>query len=269
MTSFAPPRLFASDLDGTLIPGGGIRDEAASGRFRAWHERRPEIRLAYLTGRHLELASAGVDEHGLPAPDYLGCDVGTSLYRRDGVRWRVDEGYRERMRASWQGRGTADVVAALATVRGLTPQPPERQTEFKTSYFVSPAGEVRGLAEAVRERLREAGLEAQVIDSVDPAASVGLIDVLPPAASKKSALDHLRAVLGLSPERVFFSGDSGNDVAALLHGGPATLVGNAPEELRGRLREAARERGPADALYLARGEVADGVLEGLAHFGWD
>ncbi len=268
MTSFAPSRLLASDLDGTLIPGGGRRDDAAARRFRTWHEGRPEIRLAYLTGRHFELATIGVEENGLPLPDFLGCDVGTSLYHRDGVLWTRDEEYRARLRRSWAGCGTADVVAALAPVSGLTPQPPERQTEFKTSYFVLPAAGTEARVRETRERLREAGIEAQVIGSVDPEQGTGLIDVLPPAASKRSALDHLRAALDLPPERILFSGDSGNDSAALLHGGPAVLVGNAPEDLRAGLREAAREQGQADSLYLARGEVIAGVLEGLEHFGW-
>lgn len=269
MRRVAPSRLLASDLDGTLIPVGGGRDPAAAERFRTWRGRHPETRLAYLTGRHFELARAGIEDHALPRPDFLGCDVGASLYRREGALWRPDEGYRGRMRVSWAGRDTAEVIEALAPVTGLVPQPPERQTEFKTSFFVSPGGETGARVREIETRLREAGIEARVVGSVEPDGGMGLVDVLPPAASKRSALDHLRRLLDLPVEQAIFCGDSGNDLDALLHGGPAVLVGNAPEDLRARLRVAAREQGTAGQVFFARREVVAGVLEGLEHFGWD
>ena len=45
------------------------------------------------------------------------------------------------------------------------------------------------------------------------------------------------------------------------------LVGNAPEHLRSGLRDEARARGLDDRLYLATGEVAEGGVEGLVHWG--
>ena len=60
MSSFARFRLLASDLDGTLISATGGEDGAARRRFHAWRAGRKDIRLAYLTGRHFELATSGV-----------------------------------------------------------------------------------------------------------------------------------------------------------------------------------------------------------------
>jgi hypothetical protein len=62
-------------------------------------------------------------------------------------------------------------------------------------------------------------------------------------------------------------GDSGNDRAALLSGARSVLVGNAPAHLRSDLREEARARRMDDRIYLAEEEGAEGVMEGLAHWG--
>ena len=72
--------LLASDLDGTLIP---LERDAQRLREVAElvdaFEASEGLLLAYVTGRHLSLAQAGIEEIGLPSPDWFVCDVGTRL----------------------------------------------------------------------------------------------------------------------------------------------------------------------------------------------
>ena len=83
--------LLASDLDGTLIP---LERDAQRLREVAELvnavEASDALSLAYVTGRHLSLAQEGIEEIGLPAPDWFVCDVGTSVYRRTNGGYEAD-----------------------------------------------------------------------------------------------------------------------------------------------------------------------------------
>jgi hypothetical protein len=96
--------LLASDLDGTLIPlerdAQRLREVEELVRALAASE---DLRLAYVTGRHLALAQAGIEEIGLPSPDWFVCDVGTSVYRRANGGYEPDQEYRQAMRAALGG----------------------------------------------------------------------------------------------------------------------------------------------------------------------
>ena len=258
-------RLLASDLDGTLI---AIRPEAADVEgVRALDEaaRRARLSLAYVTGRHFALAVQGIAEAGLPAPDYLSCDVGTSLYVRDGDQFRLHEAFREAMRTRLAGAALADVRTRLTEVTYLTLQPPDRQAEFKLSYFV-PGDTPADAAERVADVLAGADLDLQVVHSRDPVTGNGLIDVLPPETGKRFTLEFFRRHLELDDRALVFAGDSGNDRDALLSGCLGILVGNAPADLASALRREAAALGLADRLYVARAPGVQGVLEGCRHF---
>jgi hydroxymethylpyrimidine pyrophosphatase-like HAD family hydrolase len=103
--------------------------------------------------------------------------------------------------------------------------------------------------------------------SRDGVTGEGLLDVLPAGGAKERATAYLAGLLGLPLERVVFAGDSGNDLGALLSGTRSVLVGNAADHVRSGLRAPARARGVEDRVYLATAEVAEGVVEGLVHWG--
>src|SRR5690606_25727225 len=131
----------ASDLDGTLIPS--VRDERQLGLISEFREVVAERRLplAYLTGRDLGLALRGLDNFGLPAPRYLVCDVGTSVYERDTEHggYVLDETFRRAVRDAMGGEDRASILTALGPGEGLAPQGEDTQGEVKVSFWAEAA----------------------------------------------------------------------------------------------------------------------------------
>ena len=263
------PRMLASDLDGTLIPtelGDERVDEVR--RFRELMAR-IEFPLAYVTGRDRDLALRGIQRVGLPLPDVLVCDVGTTVWlRRDpeGSEWHEDEGYARRMQEALGGVMRADIEAGMATLPGLRPQEGPKQGAFKLSYYVDPL-RIDALRELVAEQLSGFPVPPKAIWSHDPYSDRLLLDVLPRGVAKHVALEHLRARDGHTLDHIVYAGDSGNDFDAFLSGHPAIVVANAPESLKREVRDEAQARAILDRLYFARRPFAAGVLEGLEHFG--
>ncbi len=262
--------LLACDLDGTLIP---LDDTERSLRaVSAFHEAvssaRPGWRLAYVTGRHLELALEGVEATGLPEPDFLACDVGTTVYLKEEGGWAADPAFEARMREAMGDADADQARGGLADVAGLEPQEPVRQGEFKASFVFSWEERER-VEREVLLGLRGAGVRARLVVSRDALDGRGLLDVLPDGGSKDRAVRHVAEALEIPPERVVFAGDSGNDRDALLAGWGGVLVGNAPEALRAEIRRQARRLGLEARVHLARAPYAEGVLEGVRALGFD
>ncbi|MFH1844567.1 MAG: HAD family hydrolase [bacterium] len=175
-------------------------------------------------GHHLELACTGVDRFGLPVPRLLGCDVGTTLYWRDGDGWRRDERYRSEMRSRLGKVDWNEVDDELEVSLSAHLQEPEHQSEFKRSYYVAP--------------------------------------------DKSTCLQFVRGVLGVSSAQTVYAGDSGNDVAPLVSGCFAVVVGNATADVAGTVRAEAAARDLEARLFFAREPFAAGVLAGVRHFGF-
>lgn len=256
--------LFASDLDGTLIPPPGGEDWSAAVRSIRALRGSTGVFFAYMTGRHLELALEGVRSQGLPDPDRYVCDVGTSLHRPQGEGWRPDEPYRSLVRERFGGHDAAEVVEVLGGLDGIRPQAPSKQAEFKASFIVEPgAADWRARVEEALERL---GVPFHLVDSLDVAGEEVLLDVLPAGVSKGFALRHLQRELGFDRDRVVYAGDSGNDLDALLTGVRGILVGSAEAAVRDTLRRRLDSAGLAGRVHFARAPGAAGVVEGLRHF---
>jgi hydroxymethylpyrimidine pyrophosphatase-like HAD family hydrolase len=97
---------------------------------------------------------------------------------------------------------------------------------------------------------------------VDLVASAGVyLDVLPRDVNKGSTLRRVLGWLERGETDVVVAGDTLNDLALFDTGLAGVVVGNCEEALRERV--CGREH-----LYLAEGEGAAGILEGLRHFGW-
>lgn len=265
--------LIATDLDRTLLPNGSQPESPGARERFAEVVGGRDVVLAYVTGRHRELVEAAVAEYRLPEPDYVIGDVGTTLYRVDGGVWRERDDWQAAIASDWRGKRGQDLAAALAPVGGLRLQEAEKQNTWKLSYYASARTDPRALMAVVHMCLDALGVQVNLVWSVDEAAGVGLLDVLPASASKLHALEFLARALGLSHEDVLFAGDSGNDLEVLAGPVPAVLVANATEDVRKRALELAQAQGYGERLYLARGgwaglngNYAAGILEGLAHF---
>jgi HAD superfamily hydrolase (TIGR01484 family) len=261
-----PQSLLASDLDGTLIPPPTVADDGGIAALRGALEEHG-TRLAYVTGRHLKLALEGLEAHGLPMPELLVCDVGTSVYVRAGESYELDAGYRALMSEATGGVELASLGPSLETFSGLRLQEPEKQAAFKLSFYAPGGEEGEALSRRVAERLERSEASVNVVHSVDAVKDVGLIDVLPAGVAKDTAVRYVHDRSGLPEDRLAYAGDSGNDRAAMLSGFNVVVVGNAADPFKRSIRREADERGLGDRVYLAEACYAAGVLEGCRHYG--
>lgn len=259
--------LLASDMDGTVIPmGEGIEWEEDITAFRKAVNTRPHLRLAYVTGRDLDLAVQGIEHHRLPQPRLLVCDVGTSLYHVHGDRYRPDEGYAERMREAVDGLEAREIREGVGCHPGLSLQPDDRQTPFKVSYYLSPKADHSTILTFIESRLEPFRGRVQAVYSVQAPDGVGLVDLLPAGVAKDFALRYLHELTGVGAERTVYAGDSGNDLAAMLTGFNTIVVGNADGALKREVRRRAEREGVLDRVYFSERPFAGGVLEGCRHF---
>jgi sucrose-6-phosphatase len=262
--------LLCSDLDRTLLPNG-LQPESPRARplLRRLAEH-PGVTLVYVSGRHLALIEAAIEEYVLPRPAFAVGDVGTSIYRPSDGDWRLWERWSEHIAPDWAGYSRDDLERLCADIDGIALQEAEKQGRFKLSYYAAADIDHAALCARMQARLREQGIRASVVWSVDETSMTGLLDVLPAAATKLGAVRFLMAELGIAEANTLFAGDSGNDLPVLTSGIPAVLVANATTEVRAQ----ALRKAPANGrLYCARGgfmemngNYAAGVLEGLAHF---
>lgn len=263
-----PPRVLATDLDGTLIPlpdNPGNVDALAE--LRRWRDRL-SFAWIFATGRHFESVLDAIRGYDLPSPDWIVCDVGAAVYRRlDGDDGFAPFGdYARHLRDVTRGVDRSAVEHLLAGIDGLEPQPPEHQQPFKISY--ESAGEaVSELVSEINERIACAALPYACTGSLDPFAHCGLLDVLPQGVSKAYALHWLTDHAHFRPEDVVFAGDSGNDLPALTGGFRAVIVANASPGLRHQAEAVLHEHGGDGRLYAAEGSATTGVLEGCRFFG--
>jgi len=266
-------RLLATDLDRTLIPNGPEEESPGARALLARLVAERGLLLAYVTGRRLELVERAVREYGLPRPDLVLADVGSSLYEARGTEWAASAAWAAHLAADWGGRRSSDLAPLFAEESALRSQEPAAQGEFKLSFHTPLDVDAEALLARMRDVLAAAGLAASVVHSVDRAAGVGLVDVLPARSTKLGALQFAMAERGLGNDEVMFAGDSGNDLELLVGPVPAVLVANAEPDLRARVLRAATEAGLADRLHAARGGLcgmngnyAAGILEGWVHF---
>jgi len=260
-------RLLASDMDGTLIPLQDHENYAPSIReLREKVAADPSLGLAYITGRHLELALAGIERYALPPPDVIVCDVGTSIYFRDQQQWKRDEKYAAKLRRSWSGQSGDSIRKLLAFIPQLTPQEEEKQGEFKRSFYLKEGIDKFAVKDHINELFQAKNIAANLIYSFDGKKQIGLLDILPPLAAKDAALHHIAGILDMDRDNVVYAGDSGNDYLAFVCGFKAIVVGNTDEETKKAVRKTAEAKKLQDRIYFSGQYYTAGVLDGCRHF---
>ena len=260
-------------MDRTILPNGD-QEESPEVRsvFRLLVER-PEIHLAYVSGRDKDLIQKAITEYDLPLPDYAVGDVGTTIYEMTGINWTPWEAWFKEIAKDWNGLKSEDLAGFLKGFDNLKLQEPEKQNRFKLSYYADKNANGQQMVDQIQAYLSKQKLNSRVIWSVDEQRNSGLVDILPQRASKLHAVRYLIDQKGYRKSKVVFCGDSGNDLNVLTSDIRSVLVKNASEEVRREAMKSVDKNGRPETLYVAQGNFmglngnyAAGVLEGLAHF---
>lgn len=281
MTSNRQP-ILATDLDGTFIPLGNDRQQVRDLRTLADYSAAGKLTIVFVTGRHLDSISDAVIEHDLPIPDIIIGDVGTSIYLREGDpagsgistsdSIRLAETHRlnpEYAKALEQIVGSCtheSLRNELQAVEGIRIQEPFKQGPFKLSYYAG-AELLETVQHAIGSILADRKLPWELLVSVDPFNGDGLVDLLPINVNKSFALKWWLAQLPSDRSNVVFTGDSGNDLAALTSGVQAIVVGNASGQVVENVLQHHNECGTRDRVFLAKDFATSAVLAGCRWFG--
>ncbi len=239
------PLVLATDLDGTFLGGS---DEARA-RLYGWIEaNRASVGLVFVTGRDPGFISGLTRKGGVPRPDFVVGDVGTTIAAVDD-RHMLDPiaELEAEIAQGWADAGPR-VQAALRGVPGLRVQ--STLFRHRISYDMDP--------DAFDPRAFDivAGLGLDALVSADR-----YFDVLPKGVSKGPSLLRLMTHLGVENRRVLVAGDTLNDLSMLALGLPAVAVGNSEPALIAGLEG-------QDHVHRATGEGAAGIAEAILHFGY-
>ena len=232
--------LLATDLDGTFLAGDS--------RFRqALYQlvaRRPEIQLAYVTGRGLERVLPLLSDPSLPQPDYIICDVGATIV--SGQTQQAIQPLQSEVAARWPGEKS--VESCFARFDGLQRQ--ETPQERRVSFFCEAA--------AVTSEVERAAAEL----NCDLLFSGGMyLDILPKGVNKGATLSRLVAHLGIAQDEVLVAGDTLNDLSMFEQGFKGVCVGASEPAL------IEATRGLEHVLHTP-GPGCEGILQALAQFGF-
>jgi sucrose-6-phosphatase len=239
-------KLFSSDLDGTLLGN----PESAHRFKQTWEmldrEKRPC--LIYNSGRSVKDVQTLITARKLTEPDFIIGGVGTELF---DPRNRPElTGFEAQFGEGWDLGKVEEIVGSMA---GIERQPPEFLHPYKSSWYWHRVDRTK--IEDLQRRLDEAGLEAAIVYS-----SLRDLDVLPRRATKGNALVWLCERLHFPVKQVLVAGDTGNDSSMfLIPGVNGIVVENAQPELFEAVVKL--------PVFVTHQIMADGVLEGLKHFG--
>ncbi|WP_186775817.1 HAD-IIB family hydrolase [Rubripirellula tenax] len=259
-----PIAVLATDLDGTLIPNldESLEVEALSKLSTLIVD--AGLKLLFVTGRSYSLTIDAIEQFRLPPPDAILCDVGSCLMERAGDQgYGISEVYQAAMTNNLQGWTHARICEGVRSAGlPLELQDATRQTNAKCSfYFDGP--DLSLIEKRTSEWIADQGAPLQMVISVDPIDSRGLLDLLPKGVNKAFGLHWWRESQGFDHKQIVFAGDSGNDTAAMVSGVRSIVVANAADSLIQAARHHHRDSGD---LVLAKRNATCGVLDGLRHF---
>ena len=265
--------LICTDLDRTLLPNG-LQSESPDARERfARLAARPEISLAYVTGRHRELVLEAMKDYHLPMPHTVISDVGTTIYSIENGQWQTWDDWSREIAPDWNGLTSDNLHPLFKDMEELQLQEKEKQNSYKLSYYAAPDAPTNTLLNEIKERLQQHKIRASLIWSVDETVPVGLLDLLPANATKLHAIEFLMDKKDFLHQNTIFAGDSGNDIPVMVSSIQSVLVANAAESVRSQVIQQATESGTLDTLYLPRGNFegmngnySAGIMEGLVHY---
>ncbi|NNJ66627.1 MAG: HAD-IIB family hydrolase, partial [Boseongicola sp.] len=235
--------VLATDLDGTFLGG----DATARQAFYQWIEtHRHRVGLIFVTGRDPDFIRDLCRDRGVPTPEYVVGDVGTTIasMSKDHEISPLPQ-LEAPIAEAWRESGER-VQDALSGIAGLTLQP--TAFRYRLSFDLD-ADAFDPRAISIVEGL---GLDALVSDN-------RFFDVLPKGISKGPTLRRLIKHLKIDESRTLVAGDTMNDLSMLTEGLPAVAVGNSEDALVERIAE-------AEMVYHAEGSGVTGIAEAISHF---
>lgn len=237
------PFVLATDLDGTFLGGSAQSRETL---YNLIEDNRDSVGLIFVTGRHPEFVQEHCDTYGIPMPDYVIADVGTTIARVHAPGIVLpDTQLEEPIAQAWQGKA-GPVQALMEQINGLTLQ--DTPFRHRLSYHISPDGFDASEMEPIR------ALDVDVLISDNR-----FVDVLPKGVSKGPTLRRLIKVLGIPEDRILTAGDTLNDISMLTADLYAVAVGGSEVALYDALPESPK-------IHRARAIGAAGILEAIAAF---
>jgi HAD superfamily hydrolase (TIGR01484 family) len=265
--------LICTDLDRTLLPNGRQPESPGARQRFARLAARPEVTLAYVSGRHRALVEEAIRDYALPLPDWVIGDVGTTIYHIQQGVWRHWPEWEQDIGSDWHGLEARDLRPLFAGLPDLRLQEEAKQNRYKLSYYLPRQIDAEALLQVMGRRLRAENLTAALVYSVDEEAGSGLLDVLPAKATKLHAVEFLMRHQAFTVADTVYAGDSGNDLPVIVSPIRSVLVANAAADVVEEAERLAAKQGATQALYLARGgflgmngNYSAGILEGVAHY---
>lgn len=238
--------LFSTDLDGTLLG-----NPEATTRFRRLWSRiitATKPLLVYNSGRMVADVQSLIEQDIIDQPDYIIGGVGTQIY--DVAEEKMMKDFTELFGDHWDLNTVEKIVASYS---GVERQPPDFIHPYKSSWFLHNA--TKETIQDLEEKLRTAGIDGHVVYSSDRD-----LDILPARGNKGNALAWLCEKLQLPLHQVLVAGDSSND-SSMFH--LPNVRGIIVENAQPQLYEDTVEI----VVFCSTHVFADGIIEGLEHFG--
>ena len=223
-------------------------EEQSEKLLQKWRElfENDEIGFGIATGLSFDDAWEVIRRCDMPHPSFVISSLGAEIrYGQTGV---PDESWSLQIGNRWDRKR---IIEILAKVPDLQLQEEDFQHQYKVSYMMDAKNAMNRLS--LQRLLREEGISAKVI-----VTAKNFVDVIPTRSGKDVALRYLENRWGIDPERIFYFGTYGNDIAAVRGKNISVLAGDADRVL---LQLHSRPR-----LYHAQQPGLAGLFEGLEHF---
>jgi len=240
--------ILITDIDNTLMGD----DEALAILLELVKDERNSLAFGVASGRHLSAVEEVIEAHNIDTVDVIISSVGAEIYY--GPERTSDKGWASHLRHRWNRERIEKALEPLSFLLMQTDE--ETQREFKVSYDLDTSAiDPDAAMPQIHEALYKTGVPHTLIFSHGM-----FIDILPQRASKGKAVRYLSNKWNVPLERIATAGDSGNDIDMLRGRTAGIVVGNYSQEMEPLKDGSAR-------VYFAKGFYAEGILEGLRHYG--
>lgn len=265
--------LLCTDLDRTLIPNGPQAESVSARKIFSDLVSSDKVTLVYVTGRDKSLVLQAIKNYQLPQPDFVIADVGSTIYQIVNNKWTHLEQWDSDISSDWNNKSNKDLQGLLQKFKDIRLQEYGKQKPHKLSYYVPLYIEYENLLNEISSCFESKNIKANLIWSVDDAANIGLLDILPVSANKKHAINFIMKKFNFAIDETIFAGDSGNDISVMASPIHSILVANATDTVKSTAVEQAHLNGEAASLYIAKGDYlgmngnySAGILEGIVHY---